>query len=202
MSRSMYRTTLNCPVEEANSRIENLLRNRNYHVEQRVNETVWKEGVGLATAMHYIKIQYPSDREIQVSGWIQAGIGSATLNEINLHGSVLGVIPKKQVKRVLADIFAAVSSDPEILSQPDRYINLHDNDVLPDIPVYEDALLSGGTAQPEPLPAAEEAPAGMIRDNSAEYAVFCPQCGHKITVPAGHPNPFIFCDKCGYRLTL
>ena len=95
----MYRTTLNCPVEEAYSRIENILKSRNYHEEKRVNETVWKEGIGMATAMHFIKIQFPSAREIQISGWIQAGIGSATLNEVNLHGSVMGVIPKKQVKK-------------------------------------------------------------------------------------------------------
>ncbi len=103
MARSIYVVPYTCTPEEALRRTEVILNARGYHPHiQPSGEPVWKKGTGLMTAMHFIKVEY-APNAMQVSGWVQAGIGNAGLNEMNLDG-VVACIPKKAVKKVIEEI--------------------------------------------------------------------------------------------------
>ena len=196
----MFRTAIGCSKEEAYNRAVKAMKADGYFLYDHHGEQVWKMGTGLATAMHYIKISFPSENEMQVAGWIQVGVGKAGFNDVDLHGKVWGVVPKKSVKKTIAAILGAVSSDPAIRNDPRKYIDAHDEDELEDLPSYEDVMLgntvntdAGAVSAPA---AAAEAPAegGNFR--------FCPECGNKIIIGEGHSNTFIFCNACGHKIEL
>lgn len=69
-------------------------------------ESVYKKGVGLATAMQYVKLE-PTADSLYVQGWVVMGIGDIGINEMDLDG-VVGALPKKSLKKVLDKIQAAI----------------------------------------------------------------------------------------------
>lgn len=60
-------------------------------------EVVWKQGTGMMTAMHYIKVEYENDVAV-IFGWVQVGVGHVGGKEHDLNGVSL-VIPKNRLKK-------------------------------------------------------------------------------------------------------
>ena len=111
----MSRTNMNIPIwggfARADEVIRGILIKEGYREIQYNLETVWKKGTGLATAMHYIKVEYRNDGTLLLSGWVQFGIGSIGGGEHDLEG-VIALIPKQSVKKTMEKIIAATGQAP------------------------------------------------------------------------------------------
>lgn len=108
MKRKINRTTVRIPytnLEEVQTKVPELLMNKGYKSITERGENVWKCGVGLLTAIKYIKIEYAENNTLLVSGWIRAVGG----NEQDLSGKFVCVVPKKQVRKVITEIQSFVS---------------------------------------------------------------------------------------------
>lgn len=108
----MPRTTIRVPFsanwEDVNKIVVNILLSEGFHEKNIGTEVCWKKGTGLATGMQFVKVEY-TQNELVLSGWIQAGIGSVTGSEMDLSG-VVGMIPKKQLRKRLDKIAQAISA--------------------------------------------------------------------------------------------
>lgn len=101
VTHNKNRTFVQVPITGDPNAIDNavaqLLRQEGYELTQYnetgLNETVWKKGTGMATAMKFIKLFYQPNILI-ISGWTSSGIGSITVNEMPLKG-IVGAVPKK-----------------------------------------------------------------------------------------------------------
>ena len=67
------------------------------------NEEVWKKGTGMLTAMQFLKFQFTENREVMISGWVQAGLGSVGFNEMDLSGTV-AAIPKRSLLKTIDEL--------------------------------------------------------------------------------------------------
>lgn len=85
---------------------EQILRQSGFSPREYRNESVWKKGTGMLTAMQYVKL-IPDDKALIVQGWVQIGIGNAGLKEQCLDG-LLGAIPKKMVLKTIEQISCSV----------------------------------------------------------------------------------------------
>ena len=108
MSRSVFEVTYSCGFQELKNRFEGILAQNGYHPYKYEGENVWKKGVGVATAMMYIKIDY-NVGAAAIQGWIMVGLGSAEMLEQALDG-VAGVIPKKACRKVIDRLIQAAES--------------------------------------------------------------------------------------------
>lgn len=107
MARSTFEIKFSCGHEQAKQQIEAILRQKNFHLETlKTGETVWKCGVGLLTAMKFIKVEYGNQR-ISLSAWVQVGIGSTGGREMALDGFT-AAIPKKQLMKTIEEIKCAI----------------------------------------------------------------------------------------------
>lgn len=216
MARSMYRTTLNCPPQEAFGRLVGYFRSRGYAPSDYRGEMIWKEGIGMLTAMHYIKISLLPGDVFQISGWVMSGLGKAAIPaEMNLSGA-LGVIPKKQVQSVISGMLPIISSDPNILSNPAGFVKSHANDSFPDAPAYwpegipqaaPASMPVQGQVQPmapPPAPMQTQPPRGGAPIQSARERgfTFCTKCGNRVTVAPDWQKNFIYCNQCGEQLSI
>lgn len=105
MARTIITVPYHCRYEDAVNIIGNLLTSKGYKLTNiATGETVWKQGTGLMTGMKFVKVEF-TQSEIILSAWVSVGICSATMGEMDLNGFV-GVIPKKQVQKVLDEIIA------------------------------------------------------------------------------------------------
>ena len=99
----MSRTVMKIPYEGDKDKIDESIReiliNDDYREIDYNREVVWKKGTGLATAMHFIKVEYKTGA-IVLSGWIQIGVGSVGGKEQELKGFV-GMAPKKSVLKTI-----------------------------------------------------------------------------------------------------
>lgn len=99
----MSRTVMKIPYEGDKDKIDESIReiliNDDYREIDYNREVVWKKGTGLATAMHFIKVEYKTGA-IVLSGWIQIGVGSVCGKEQELKGFV-GMAPKKSVLKTM-----------------------------------------------------------------------------------------------------
>lgn len=102
MARTKIRMQYTLPFNQVDGVIKNILFQEGYKEINRNNEIVWKKGTGLLTAMQYIKIEYGSGY-VDVSGWVQAGVGSIGGKEMDLNG-IIGALPKKSVMKVISKI--------------------------------------------------------------------------------------------------
>ena len=101
VTHNKNRTFVQVPITGDPNAIDNavaqLLRQEGYELTQYnetgLNETVWKKGTGMATAMKFIKLFYQPNILV-ISGWTSSGIGSITVNEMPLKG-IVGAVPKK-----------------------------------------------------------------------------------------------------------
>ena len=101
VTHNKNRTFVQAPITRDPHAIDNavaqLLRQEGYELTQYnetgLNETVWKKGTGMATAMKFIKLFYQPNILV-ISGWTSSGIGSITVNEMPLKG-IVGAVPKK-----------------------------------------------------------------------------------------------------------
>ena len=107
MARSSYQATYTCSFEQAKRTVEEILARRNYKpYALKTGENVFKCGVGMMTAMKYIKPEY-ADGSVTLYGWVQAGLGSVGGSEMGLEGFV-AIVPKKQVKSCIDEIIKAL----------------------------------------------------------------------------------------------
>lgn len=106
MKRKVNRTTIKVAyshIEETNSKVSKLLKEKGYKSISEHGENVWKCGIGFLTAMKYIKIEFENNTML-VSGWVRVVGG----NEQDLKGAFVCVIPKKQVMDVINEIQSCV----------------------------------------------------------------------------------------------
>lgn len=106
MSRSVFHTKTNKTKEEAYQIATGILNSDGYKQIDRNGETVWKKGTGAMTAMHFIKLEY-QDGDLIISGWVQIGLGSSGLNDMDLTGFV-SALPKKSTFKTIQKIRKAV----------------------------------------------------------------------------------------------
>lgn len=99
MARTIVKIPFTEDFNEVEKKIASILTNAGYKQINRNNEMVWKNGVGMLTAMKYVKVEYDENTAI-VSAWIQVGLGSVGGKEQDLSGAV-GAIPKKQLSNLL-----------------------------------------------------------------------------------------------------
>lgn len=102
MSRSCY-TFHYTSFEETKNLIETALTQSGYSNKVENGENIWKNGTGMMTAMKYIKVEFASDQEVRIYGWIRAIAGS----EQNLDG-IFGAMPKKQILKVINEIGSSI----------------------------------------------------------------------------------------------
>ena len=103
MARSTFTIPYQCSFEEAQKKVESILQGNGYHPQvNKTGENVWKNGVGMLTAMKFVKVEY-GPGQIQLSAWVQVGIGSVGGGEMDLNG-VVGAIPKKQLLKLIEKI--------------------------------------------------------------------------------------------------
>ena len=107
MARTFYRVHYTMSFSELQANLEGLLESKGYFRYSYKNvENVWKKGTGLATSMHFIKIEYDTDN-VMIWGWTAAGIGSASMNELGLNGFV-GALPKKMIKSTIEEMIQTI----------------------------------------------------------------------------------------------
>lgn len=106
MARTVVNIKLSMDSENANKIIRQILLADDYREIDYHGEVVWKKGIGLMTAMHYIKIEHTNDTVV-VSGWVQMGVGSIGGKEHALKG-VVAIVPKKSVKKTISKLESAL----------------------------------------------------------------------------------------------
>lgn len=83
--------------------IQNMLLKEGYQFMFENNESVWKCGNGIVTAMKYLKFDFVDSTTVHISGWVKSTIGP----EQSLDGYI-GGFPKKQVRNLIQSIQAAI----------------------------------------------------------------------------------------------
>lgn len=106
MSRSVFHAPSSLTKQEIFEIAESILKNDGYKQIEREGEIVWKKGTGAMTAMHFIMLDY-NNNELLITGWVQIGIGSAGLSDMDLTG-FLGSIPKKSTYKTIQKIRKAI----------------------------------------------------------------------------------------------
>ena len=109
----MARTVMNIPFtgdfNEIKGKLEQTVSGEGFKQKDYHGEQVWKKGVGLLTAMKFIKFEY-SENGVNVFAWVQAGIGSIGGKEMNLEGFVAS-LPKQQLKGTLQRVYDAAKAN-------------------------------------------------------------------------------------------
>ena len=101
----MSRTIIRVPSENPGQNelaIRQKLEAEGFKEKTTATETYWQQGLGIATAPKYIKVEYGA-QEIVISAWVR-GFG---LMESNLSGFV-GIIPKKELQGVVDRLKAII----------------------------------------------------------------------------------------------
>ncbi len=107
MARTYYRVPYTCSFSELQARLEQILESKGYSgYFYRNAENVWKKGTGIATSMHFIKIEYDVD-SVMIWGWTAAGIGGISSNELGLKGFVAAV-PKKMIRKTIEEMIEVI----------------------------------------------------------------------------------------------
>ena len=104
MARTIMEIPFKGTVEEATGKVQGVLEQKGYHMLQYGQERVYKKGNGMMTAMQYIKPEY-AEGKVTLYGWVQMGIGSVGIGELELRG-IVGCVPKQMVKKVMKAIEA------------------------------------------------------------------------------------------------
>lgn len=86
--------------------VENVLRANGFKLKDYKGESVWKKGIGMMTAMQYVKVT-PYGNGLGVQAWVQAGVGDIGLKEMCLDG-VVAVVPKKMLLKVIDKMRQAI----------------------------------------------------------------------------------------------
>lgn len=102
MARTIIKIQYSQPFQTVDETAKNILLSNGYKEIDYNNESVWKKGTGMMTAMQFIKIEY-EENVLLVSGWVQVGMGNVGGNEMALTGFTAS-IPKKSVMKVISKI--------------------------------------------------------------------------------------------------
>ena len=109
MARSVYTMPYNGDAAKARSIAEAFLNDQKFKLVDYNGGKAYKLGIGMAQAMQFLNIEY-CQNEIRIEGWICAGLGSATLNEMDLKGFV-GCIPKKKLEKRIKKLMERLGSE-------------------------------------------------------------------------------------------
>ncbi len=93
-------------VRRAAATFEAVLEGRGFHRTDYRGESIWKKGIGMMTAMQYVRLRVRGNL-LGVSAWVMIGVGSADFCEMPLTG-VVAVIPKKSLEDSLNAARAAI----------------------------------------------------------------------------------------------
>ena len=108
MSRTLSKKAYTMDKTELKNQIEDFLTSEGFSlIEYQGEPNVWEKGIGMATAREYIKVDI-QDKNVELSGWIHAGISNSGKREKDLDG-VVGSIPKKEVRKRMEKILLLVS---------------------------------------------------------------------------------------------
>lgn len=103
MARTQVQIPFQGPIEEARQLAEKFLGAQGFHPYPQYGEGVWKKGTGMATAMQYMELTF-TPGVLEVSAWVQAGVGSAKVGkEMGLEGFV-AIVPKRSLKKVIEEL--------------------------------------------------------------------------------------------------
>ncbi len=103
MARTQIQIPFQKPLDEARELTEKFLDAQGFHPYPQYGEGVWKKGTGMATAMQYMELAF-TPGVLEVSAWVQAGVGSANLGkEMGLDGFV-AIVPKRSLKKVIEEL--------------------------------------------------------------------------------------------------
>ncbi len=103
MARTQIQIPFQGPLDEARQLTENFLGAQGFHPYPQSGEGVWKKGTGMATAMQYMELAF-TPGVLEVSAWVQAGVGSAKVGkEMGLDGFV-AIVPKRSLKKVIEEL--------------------------------------------------------------------------------------------------
>ncbi len=106
MPRTTIALNYTMPYNQLSENLSQILASNGYKLKKYNDEYVFKKGIGMLTAMKFIKIDY-YEHQIYISAFISVGIGSWTGAEKDLNGFV-GAIPKKQLQSMLQRLQSAV----------------------------------------------------------------------------------------------
>lgn len=107
MSRSVIKINYESDFQIVDQNVKRVLINAGYRETNKNNEIVWKKGIGMLTAMQYIKLEYDDNNILRVYGWVQTGIGTVGGKEQDLEG-IYAVVPKQGVKNLMNRIKSVV----------------------------------------------------------------------------------------------
>lgn len=103
MARTSIKASYSCSYDEAERKINSILFQKGFKpTTLKTGENVWKKGIGLLTAMQFVKVDF-TQNEFIMSAWVQAGIGSISGGEMDLTG-VVAALPKRQLMKVLEEV--------------------------------------------------------------------------------------------------
>lgn len=98
MSRSCFSFKYTS-FEKTKRIIESELKSNGYSQKIENGENLWKSGIGLLTAMKYIKVEFSGNEEVKIYGWIRPMASP----EQKLEG-IVAALPKKQVLKLIQRI--------------------------------------------------------------------------------------------------
>ncbi len=103
MARTQVQIPFQGSLDETRQLVENFLGAQGFQPYPKYGEGVWKKGTGMATAMQYMELVF-TPGVLEVSAWVQAGVGSANLGkEMGLDGFV-AIVPKRSLKKVIEEL--------------------------------------------------------------------------------------------------
>ncbi len=97
MARSIFNVPYNGNAAAARQIVDGFMAREGFKLTDYNGTQVYKLGIGMAQAMQFAQVFY-NPNEIVIHGWICAGLGSATMGEMDLNGFV-GMMPKKALKK-------------------------------------------------------------------------------------------------------
>ena len=169
MARTILEFSIPSYSDAVDQTIRQILIGDHYREIDYNREVVWKKGTGMMTGMHYIKVEYPNNQTVRLSGWIQIGIGPVGGREHDLNG-MAGALPKKSTRKTMEKIQAAVQSS-----------------------------FGGYGYQPPRQNAQTPPPQQNQQQSVEKKIIFCPNCGCQLRIPVKQNKIEITCPKCRFR---
>ncbi len=110
MARSVFYVKYNGDAGYANGIVTSFMENEGFKLVDYNGGKCFRLGVGLATAMQFASVVFSPD-VITIQGWVCAGLGGATMDEMELEGFV-DCIPKKNLKKRILKLCRALTESP------------------------------------------------------------------------------------------
>lgn len=103
----MARTSINIPTmaspEQVYNVVNGILRANGFMEKLQKQERIWGKGDGTFIAMQCVAVQYYQG-QVVLQGWMYDSI----LGESNLEAKFIGALPKKKLRKLLAQVEASI----------------------------------------------------------------------------------------------